>query len=82
MSTVDDAVEAGARALSESEYGEGPHDPRLAALAVAAAWPILSAPLRELHPPLDIGVFIGCHNCPDACPVAQYIIETDKELGL
>lgn len=49
MTTVDDAVEAGARALTESEYGEGPNDLQVADLVVTAAWPILSAGLRGLH---------------------------------
>lgn len=91
MSTVDDAVEAGARALSESEYGEGPHDSRLAALAVTAAWPILSEGLRGLHAerewrPLD-GTYFGgtvCGHCRRAYPCAtvRELDRIDKELGL
>lgn len=51
MSTVDDAVEAGARAL-EAMYGSPPGnkmDMVNAEAVLRAAWPILSAPLRELH---------------------------------
>ena len=81
--SVDDAVEAGARALSESEYGEGPHDSRLADLAVAAAWPILSAPLRakaQLH---AIGAHArGSEEERDWLDLIHLIDWTDKELGL
>lgn len=52
MSDVDRAVEAGARALRDSF--EDPDDAQLFAdLAITAAWPVLSAKLRELHRPVE-----------------------------
>ncbi len=54
MSTVNDAVEAGARAMSEHwrdmHAGESLGRQRaLARRAARAMWPVLSAGLRELH---------------------------------
>lgn len=56
MSTVDDAVEAGARALSEHwrdmHTNESLGQQRmLSGHAARAMWPVLSARLRELHKP-------------------------------
>lgn len=93
MSTVEDAVEASARALSESEYGEGPHDSRLADLAVTAAWPVLSAGLRELHHLHEWqsslpGRWVTVQECDECggtewpCLTVRELDRIDQELGL
>lgn len=89
MSTVDYAVEAGARALlaamSRHEYPGEDREHEWAArqvLPVAhAVWPILSAGLRELHWQMSSpGICYGCgHVWP--CPTVRDLDRIDKELG-
>lgn len=93
MTTVTDAIEAGARALSEHWRDMHTNESlgrqrMLADHAARATWPILSAPLRELHHEDAHGVFEGesaefC-ACRDRLPCAslEAIRKTDKELGL
>lgn len=99
MTTVDKAIEAGARALhdlwdDETEYGTYGE---MATTAARAMWPILSAPIRELHEsewscgnPRHTNPDIGCPECAEycdlcghmwPCPTMQEILDIDKELG-
>jgi len=86
MTTVDDAIEAGARAL-DSNYNPDRH-PVMAAMfedysltAARAMWPILSAPLRglhvmkvdyrpRLHDPSGAPLRDVCQHCQRAYPCA------------
>lgn len=92
MSTVDDAVEAGARALHDlwddtTEYGTYGE---MATTAARAVWPILSAPIRELHPE-RMGQYghSDCLSCTGdgdwvnwPCPDMQAVLATDRALGI
>ena len=95
MTTVDDAVEAGARALwRASDVAD--HEWAMTS-ALAAAWPILSAGLRELHSaqwecgnPRHTNPDVGCPECCEVCvacdrdmPCAtvRELDRIDKELG-
>ena len=96
MSTVDDAVEAGARALSEHWWdmhtgGSLDRQRDLAGHAARAAWPILSAPLRELHVrEKDQYGPTHCFGCSQEaqawvqwpCRTVRELDRIDKELGL
>lgn len=77
--TTDDAVEAGARALSEHWWdmhtgGSLDRQRDLAGHAARTMWPILSAGLRELHPaqwecgnPRHTNPEVGCPECSEVC---------------
>ena len=76
MTTVDDAVEAGARALSDSWTDENEYGSRqdMSRVAARAQWPILSEGLRELHPaqwecgnPRHTNPEVGCPECSEVC---------------
>lgn len=88
MTTVDDAVEAGARALSEhwrDMHTNGSLDRQrdLAGHAARAMWPILSAGLRELHRTVRVRDWDECYGCGALhCPTMRAIQRIDKELGL
>lgn len=97
---VNDAVNAGRDAILYREdigaqsYGLLPIDAKLMADdAIRAAWPVLSAPLRELHKPTRQDGGEVCSRCisdedwhvesaPWPCRTAEYYLQTDKELGL
>ena len=76
MTTVDDAVEVGARAMAdlwtdEDEYGSREN---MAETAARAMWPILSAGLRKLHSaqwecgnPRHTNPDVGCPECCEVC---------------
>ena len=84
MTTVDDAVEAGARAL-DSSYNPDQH-PIMAAMfedyslaAARAMWPILSAGLRRLHSPQwecgnprHTNPDVGCPECCEVCVTCEW----------
>lgn len=82
MTTVDDAVEAGARSLAD-EWNTGERRAAHSAVAFVAAramWPVLSARLRQLHRERD-------SECPECfrfwpCTVADELDRIDKELGV
>lgn len=83
--TVTDAIKAGARAMAPftpRSFGVLHADSRV---ALRATWPILSAPLRELHVGEERiqGVW-QCLECGRQwpCPTIRLIEQTDKELGL
>lgn len=88
MTTVTDAVEAGARAMAPftpRSFGVLHADSRV---ALRAAWPILSAPLRELHREhsyraRDGVTYAECRECQNSwpCPTIRLLEQTDKELG-
>lgn len=98
MSTVDQAVEAGARALKSMSFAAT--DMAVSEAILRTAWPVLSGPIRELHKDAgpSQGFFDGdyserdhcCGTCGEhgeygiewPCPTMIKIIETDKELGL
>lgn len=95
MTAVTDAIEAGARAVHALRENDGPvmDGVRIEAEAIiAAAWPVLSAPLRELHERVEFEWPRGSYYClecyrasedaPDwPCATIRLIEQTDKELG-
>lgn len=92
--SIDDAIASGAQALRASF--EDPEDAQIFAdLAVTAAWPVLSAPLRglhvmkvdyrpRLHDPSGAPLRDVCQHCQHAYPCAtvRELDQIDKELGL
>lgn len=83
---------------ASASHAVAEYDDHVSRLVLAAAWPILSAPLRELHTedwscgnPRHTNPDVGCPDCGVhcghcghdwPCPTVQAIDETDKELGL
>lgn len=95
MSTADEAVEAGVRALAGAYWERATDDARATA---GAMWPVLSAPIRELHTYhectdwRDCRIMFGgmcaktghCAHCAHAmpCPTTQAVLVTDRALGI
>ncbi len=97
MTAVDDAIEAGARALAEAWTDENEYGSRqdMSRVAARAQWPILSAGLRELHvmkvdyrprlhDPSGAPLRDVCQHCQRAYPCAtvRELDRIDEELGL
>lgn len=93
MSTVDDAADASALALAKLYEKRVPHkaDELASDAVLQAAWPVLSAGLRELHVerewrPLD-GTCLGgtvCNHCRRdwPCATVRELDRIDRELGI
>lgn len=87
----DKAMDAGALALAVWYGKRVPHkmDEVAAEVVLQAAWPILSAGLRELHgrivegPFSPFGLYV-CRHCdkPWPCATVRELDRIDKELGL
>lgn len=98
MSTVDEAVEAGARAMSHHWRDMHTNESlgrqrQLAVHATRAMWPVLSAGLRELHTRWDQGGgWVVCMHCNAntsptrkkqwPCETITELDRIDRELGI
>lgn len=90
MSIVDEAVKAGARALAECQPG---YEHGASREVIKAAWPVLSAGLREMHTRWDQGGgWVVCMHCNDntspprkkqwPCETITALDRIDQELGI
>ncbi len=86
MTTVDDAVEAAARALANQLGFSNPQFEHrwYSKWSVKAAWPVLSAGLRRLHEASTAADYAGDCLCGlrYPCPSARELERSDKERGL
>lgn len=103
MSRIEESVEAGADAAAEVRDAyprlcDDADSAEVASAVLSAAWPVLSAGLRELHRPVwacgnpgHTNPDVGCPECDEVCrtctdhmpcPTVRELDRIDRALGI